>query len=331
MDEQPTRKNSKQPARGVPALGVGLAIALIVGFLVPAADAAEVLLQNDALGAGDSGTIQAGFDPGESAAAWLTSSCNGTLVAVQVFWRSATGTEPFSIEDSIKIFNGGVFPTPGAELASIDGPVMTDGVFNEFRYLDENQVIPLSVPVTNGQTFVVSFKFLEDPSPTNGPSVVNDTNGCQNGKNAIDAAGLGWVSSCLLGVGGDWVIRAIVDCAPATGSGSVPDGGPIAGEPLRVAMVDGQLELTWGDSCETADTDYGVYQGFLGAYYSHFSKVCTTAGATTTTFAPDGFDRYFLVVPLGAGREGSYGLDSDGIERPRGGGACQPAQIVSCP
>ncbi len=58
----------------------------------------------------------------------------------------------------------------------------------------------------------MSFKFLNSPPPL-GPSVVNDIDGCQAGKNTVDAIGIAWISSCLLGVTGDWVIRAVVDCA----------------------------------------------------------------------------------------------------------------------
>lgn len=293
--------------------------------------AQEVTVQNDSLADGSSGTVQVGFDAGESAAAWLTSPCDGTMVAVQVFWRSGTGTEPSDIEDSITVFSGGIFPTPGNELARIDGPVMTDGVFNEFRYLDENMVIPLSVPVDNGKDYVVSFKFLNDPDPGNGPSVVNDTDGCQNGKNAIDANGLGWVNACLLGVGGDWAIRAVVDCAPPGGSGSIPNGGDTPGTPMVMGFSAGQLELSWEPSCEAGDTDYEVYEGFMGAYYSHFSKVCTTGGVTMTSFPADGFNRYYLVVPTNGAQEGSYGRASSGAERPQGGGACQTTQAVDCP
>lgn len=295
------------------------------------ANGAEMTVQNDSLVGGSSGVIQAGFAAGESAAAWLTSPCNGDIVAVQVFWRSTTGTTGQSIEDSINIFNGGTFPNPGTLLDSVMGPVMNDGVINEFRYLDENQVIPLIVPVTNGQKFIVAFKFLNAPNQTTGPSVVNDTDGCQAGKNTIDAQGFGWISSCLLGVGGDWVIRAVVNCAPTGGSGSVPDGATRPGQPLQMALVAGQLVLTWGSSCSATDNDYGVYQGFIGAYYSHFSKVCTTGGATTTSFAPDGFNRYYLVVPHDGIQEGSYGLNRSGAERPQGGGACEGVQTVTCP
>jgi len=308
-------------------------IVATIGVAASAILAEEVTVQNDSLGEGDQGIIQAGFDPGESAAAWLTSPCDGNIVAVQVFWRSLTGTAPMSIEDSIKVLNGGAFPTPGALLASIDGPVMTDSVINEFRYLDENLTIPLIVPVNDGQTFVVSFKFLNDPPQASGPSLVNDVDGCQSGRNTIDAAGIGWISSCLLGVTGDWVIRAVVDCpSGAAGPGSVPNGGDTPGQPLRVArLAGGQLLLTWSASCSDSDDDYEIYEGFMGAYYSHFSKLCTTSGSTIATFPSGAFDRYYLVVPTDGTEEGSYGRDSTGDERPQGGGACRSQGTVTCP
>ena len=185
----------------------------------------------------------------------------------------------------------------------------------------------------DGQIFIVSFKFLENPNQLVGPSLVNDTDGCQNGKNTIDAQGLGWVSSCLLGVGGDWVIRAVVECeTAAAGPGSVPNGFDAPGVPMRMDLTEtGQLEFTWSDSCSASDNNYEVYHGFMGAYYSHFSKLCTTGGATTVTFPTDMFDRYFLVVPTDGTEEGSYGRDGTGTERPRGGGVCHSQQSVNCP
>lgn len=308
-------------------------IAVAIGVTASTVRAAELVLQNDSLIDGSTGVIQSGFDPGESAAAWLTSPCEGNIVAAQVFWRSTTGTAPLSIEDSITIFDAGSFPTPGTVLTTIEGPVMTDSVLNEFRYLDENQTIPLVVPVTSGQTFVVSFKFLNDPPPASGPSVVNDFDGCQAGKNAIDAVGLGWVSSCLLSVSGDWVIRAIVDCGTGeVGPGSVPNGGDTPGQPLRIARVDeDEIELTWGESCSSSDDNYKVHAGFFGAYPSHFALTCSTAGATSATVMLDMFDRYYLVVPFDSTHEGSYGRDSNGDERPQGGGICPQSQLVTCP
>jgi hypothetical protein len=175
----------------------------------------EIVVQNDSLGGGDTGAIQAGFDPGESAAAWLTSPCDGDIVAVQILWLSLFGGEPPSVEDSITIFAAGSFPFPGATLEVLEAPVMTDGYLNEFRYLDEQQQIPISIPIQQGETFLVSFKFANDPDPFNGPSVVTDLDGCQYGKNGLYANGFGWTNSCDWGVSGDWVIRAVIDCQAA--------------------------------------------------------------------------------------------------------------------
>ena len=82
---------------------------------------------------------------------------------------------------------------------------MTDGALNEF-------LVPIPVAVDQNQTFVVSLKFLEAPPLVVGPSVVADNDGCQFGKNAIFAIPGGWSNSCLLGVSGDFVIRAVVAC-----------------------------------------------------------------------------------------------------------------------
>ncbi len=182
------------------------------------APAAEVTVQNDTFIKGGAAGIQAGFVPGESAAVWLTSPCDGNIVALQVFWLSTLPGALPSLEDSITVFAEGSFPVPGAQLAILEGPVMTPGVFNEFRHLDENQTIPLIVPVTNGQTFVVSFKFFNDPDDATGPSVIDDQDGCQADRNAIDEATFGWFNSCAFFVPGDWVIRAVVDCGAQPGA-----------------------------------------------------------------------------------------------------------------
>ena len=145
-------------------------------------------VQNDSLANGDSGTIQAGFVASEKAAAWLTSPCDGNIVAAQVFWRSLFGTAPDSIEDSIDIYRSGTFPVPGDLAQEIVGPVLTDGVLNEYRYLDENNTIPLIVPVVQDETFVVALTFAEAPDPTQGPSVVNDEDGIEPNRNAIYAS-----------------------------------------------------------------------------------------------------------------------------------------------
>jgi hypothetical protein len=118
--------------------------------------------------------------------------------------------------------------------------------------------------------------------------------------------------------------------APAClGAGSVPDG--LAGTPLTVVRTPtGDVELDWGASCRTGDADYAVYEGVLGTFTSHPARFCTTNGETTRTFTPAGGNSYYLVVPTHADREGSYGLDSAGHERPASQAACFPQLIRAC-
>ena len=61
------------------------------------------------------------------------------------------------------------------------------------------------------------------------------------------------------------------------------------------------------------------------------AKVLLHAGLLTKTFAADPEDLYFLVVPVTADREGSYGKDSALVERPAGTSACKPQLVGSCP
>lgn len=235
-----------------------LSVLAAIGAFAFNADAAEVTVQNDSLAPGGTGTIQAGFGEGERAAAWLTSPCNGNIVAVQVFWRSFFGGEPQMLGDVIEIYGNGTFPTPGPLLgnngnpltpAQLFGPVMTDGVLNEFRFLDEQMAIPLSVPVVAGQRFVVSFQFF-DPVGTFGPSVVTDT-GCQPQRNSIFAIPGGWLNSCALGVSGDFVIRAVIDCVEARGACCLPNGSCTDNVTQTACQQQGGIYRGNGTMCAT--------------------------------------------------------------------------------
>lgn len=189
------------------------ALPLLLAALASAsAGAAEVTLKNDSLTNFGNASIIWGFVANEMAASWLTSPCDGNLVAVQVFWMSPSGTSAQVIGNAIYIHRSGSFPNPGDLVETIGGPVLTDGVMNEWRYLDENNTQPLSVPVTNGETMVVAFEFAEAPQANVDPSVVRDTDGIQPDRNAIFIDAGIWMSAGALGVTGDWVIRAVVDC-----------------------------------------------------------------------------------------------------------------------
>jgi len=110
-----------------------------------------------------------------------------------------------------------------------------------------------------------------------------------------------------------------------TESGAVP---PASLDVSQAAA--GQITLRWSVSCAAADFDYEVYEGTIGAYYSHAAKYCSTGGATAVSFIPAAASSYYLVVPRNTQREGSYGLSSAGSERPQGAGACLIQQSGAC-
>ncbi|MGH9867612.1 MAG: FG-GAP-like repeat-containing protein [Candidatus Polarisedimenticolia bacterium] len=116
--------------------------------------------------------------------------------------------------------------------------------------------------------------------------------------------------------------------APSAAAGRVSEQ-----EPLTVqSLPGGDLQLTWGSSCLPGDSDYEIYEGLLGDFSSHVPGTCTTGGLLTHQLTPSPGDRYYLVVPRNALREGSYGLRSDGTERPASASSCMPQAIVSsCP
>jgi hypothetical protein len=113
----------------------------------------------------------------------------------------------------------------------------------------------------------------------------------------------------------------------------VAGAGSAAGRVPALLTVDksgDDITLQWADSCVATDTDYAVYEGTLGDFTSHVSRVCTTGGATAATLPPAEGLTYYLVVPRNAGHEGSYGKTSDGVERPAAASSCLPQAIGAC-
>ncbi|MGB5162639.1 MAG: hypothetical protein WBP10_04705 [Thermoanaerobaculia bacterium] len=192
--------------RGIrPSVGLLFLLAILACLWTGSARLDAAVLKNDSVVDFSQVAIQAGFVANERAAAWLTSTCNGTLTAVQVLWMSTTGGSGQTLGDSITISEAGTFPNPGSQIAQLVGPALNDGFFNEFPVVPE-------IPITIGETVVVDFRFFEAP-PSSGPSVVTDQDGCQASKNGIFAIPPSlWLDSCILGVGGDFAIRAVVQC-----------------------------------------------------------------------------------------------------------------------
>lgn len=269
--------------------------------------AAEVTVKNDSLTDFGTAVIVAGFVTGEKAASWLTSPCDGNLRAVQIFWRSFTGTTGEQIHDSIEIYRAGTFPTPGTLAETIGGPVLTDGVLNEWRYLDENNVIPLIVPVTQNETFVVAFTFDAEP-PASGPSVVRDTDGIQPNRNAIYAdigPTFAWFNAQTLGVTGDWVIRAVIDCQEGPQEADVAVGivatpkAYTAGQPFNYTIVVSNA----GPLAAASTTVVDIFPtAFTGAAWT-----CTPSGGAACT--ANGSGHITQIVNLPAGSQVTYSVD----------------------
>ena len=99
--------------------------------------------------------------------------------------------------------------------------------------------------------------------------------------------------------------------------GRTPDVTSYAGTQLKVTKGSGStLNLTWGAACSNRSNDYAVYEGTPGTWYSHAKRSCSTSGATSTSITPAGSTSYFLVVPRDGQSEGSYGVNSSGVEIP---------------
>ena len=96
-------------------------------------------------------------------------------------------------------------------------------------------------------------------------------------------------------------------------------------------LPNGDLVLSWGASCISDDTDFGVYEGTLGNFVSHAPVTCTTGGTTTSTFSPTAGDTYYLVAPQSPHFEGSHGLRNSGFERLLGSSTCLPQVLAGCP
>jgi hypothetical protein len=120
--------------------------------------------------------------------------------------------------------------------------------------------------------------------------------------------------------------NVIVQATPAATAGSVPDGSLVVDK-----GIGGALDLYWSPSCLSSDVDYAVYEGTLGDFTSHVSRVCSTSGSTAATIVPGVGNVYYLVAPHNGAVEGSYGTDGASVERPAAAVACFPQALGVCP
>jgi subtilisin-like proprotein convertase family protein len=115
-----------------------------------------------------------------------------------------------------------------------------------------------------------------------------------------------------------------------------PEGGVGAVPPSTLRLgktTNGECQLWWGASCtypEAADTDYVIYEGTLGDFYSHVPERCSTVGVTSAIVPPSSGNRYYIVVPRNRFVEGSHGVTSTGAQRPTGPEVCVQRDFGGC-
>ncbi|MEO8212884.1 MAG: galactose oxidase-like domain-containing protein [Myxococcales bacterium] len=122
------------------------------------------------------------------------------------------------------------------------------------------------------------------------------------------------------------------------GSGGDPGSVPATLTMGKAVAPQGDLTIQWEASCAAGAASYGIYQGTIGAWYSHTRLDCNDDGSNLIEqLTPATESSYYLVVPHNIAGEGSYGRCSPGVclaadERPVGAAECVVPQVLtSCP
>lgn len=121
-------------------------------------------------------------------------------------------------------------------------------------------------------------------------------------------------------------------CNSLYAPGTVPDHNAHPGIPLTITKQGTDLLLSWSAPpapCQTQD--YSVYRGTIPWQgYNHSMLLCSTGGATSILVPSGSYSYYYLVAAQNVGKEGSYGVDSSGAERPASATPCLPLEIGTC-
>jgi hypothetical protein len=167
------------------------------------------LLANDGWLDGQPAYFQAGFVAGETAAVRLvpTGPCPCRLDRIQFLFggSGASHDVTFRIWDDSAL---GV--APGPELYAT-----TQAVTGSDEFMQEVDVSAVGLMIDGPIRIGMQF------GHAGLPSVARDADGLTPGHNFVDASGPGWVESSTLGLTGDWIIRAVLDAAPASSGGTL--------------------------------------------------------------------------------------------------------------
>jgi hypothetical protein len=145
------------------------------------------------------------FIPGEEGGATFTPPAADyplEVISASFFWSAGIPGGGVLQEQAIHLYNAGL-PNPGVAVASIPGPMLTDGVLNTFPFA-------APVPIASGP-ISVTLEFLNQNAGGGpfAPSMTYDLDGCQAGLNLVKAIPGGWSDACALGVTGDWVVEIV--------------------------------------------------------------------------------------------------------------------------
>ena len=157
------------------------------------------------------------------------------------------------------------------------------------------------VPVSNNETFVVAYRFSENPLPS-GPSLATDADGIHSGRNAIYAfLGAGtyfWYSSESFGVSGDWVIRAVVDCQ--AGGGSADVSAAISTTPSLYTPGAAISHTVTISNAGPANAPSVIVVDAFPASYTGTTWACAASGGATCTSGGSGNISQVVNLPTGS-------------------------------
>lgn len=175
--------------------------------------ASAEVIRIDGFEAGGFASFQAGFVTGETAAVRLVPLSAGDHDLTEVHFLLGGSTSVVTV--TLKIWQDIGIDAPGSLIFSGDYQVTgSDNAFQSIDLSGDNVVV-------NG-AFRVGLTMQHSGYP--GPA--RDGDGINAALNFIDANGFGWVKSSLLGLTGDWIIRATVASASAA---TYTVGGSVVG------------------------------------------------------------------------------------------------------